>query len=177
MNDNPYGYNLMTQNGKDMPYGSVTPVPAGTGLVNGGHQTGEPAAYSGGRRRRSRSRRAGKKAKRSRRSTLKGGILVGMAPPMGGRRSRSHKSKKGGALYEFGSGPYVPNGNELADGVVRVPPLPLEAVPQPLKGGKRRNTRKASPWLEHVMSIKNKKGNEKMSLGEAMKKAKETYKK
>lgn len=142
-----------------------------------------PSANKGGRRRRSRSR--------SRRASLNGGMLVGMMPPMGGRRRRSLKKMEGGASYGFYSGPYTGPGT-ITDGNKSYIKLGPEEVPQPIKGGvqiagRRRNTRKAgkaakggkkpmSPWLEHVMAIKNK-GGKAMSLGEAMKEAKKTYKK
>jgi len=150
-----------TENPQQLPYSDI-------GLVNGGPQTGAPAAKGG--------------LRRSMRKSKKGGVLVGMMPPMGGRRRRSRKasrkSKKGGALYEFAGGVYDPNSapaGQLSDGVVRVPPPP--AVVGGRRRSKTRKNGKRSPWLEHVMSIKNKKGNEAMSLGDAMKEAKKTYKK
>jgi hypothetical protein len=78
---------------------------------------------------------------------------------------------------------------QLSDGNVRVAPPSSDWVPA--KGGKRRRgsrkaakasrkTRKASkgkmsPWLQHVMAVK--KASPSFSLGDAMKEAKNTYKK
>jgi hypothetical protein len=162
-----------TENPQQLPYGDI-------GLPNGGPQTGGPV---GGKRRR---------------RTLKVGgspALVGNMGPMGGRRHRNRSrsrskspKKRGGALYEFSSGMYDPNSapsGQLADGSVRVPPPAADWTPavggrRRSRKGTRKGTRKSgkqSPWLMHVMSIKNKKGNESMSLGDAMKEAARTYKK
>lgn len=147
---------------------------------SGGDMSGINAEKEGGRRR---SRRS------SRRASLKGGMLMGNMPPMGGRRRRS--LKKGGASYGFSSGPYTGAGT-TADGTKAYPQLGPNDVPEPIKGGVQtagrrrrgsrgsRKTRKGkkpmSPWLEHVMAVKNK-GGKAMSLGDAMKEAKKTYKK
>jgi len=135
------------------------------------------------------------RGRRSRRKSMKGGILVGKGVPMGGRR-RSRRSSgrrmRGGEMYSFGGGPYVGGPDPaLADGNVRVPPPAAEQVVDPLtvgdkddpklfSGGRRsrkasRKSGKMSPWLEHVMAVK--KANPSFSLGDAMKAAKKTYKK
>ena len=175
------------ENPQQLPYGP----PPGTGLANGGPQTGAP---KGGRRR--------SRGRRSRRKSMKGGILSGdVMGPMGGRRRSRGRRMRGGSLYGFGGGPYVGgDSNALADGTYRVPESTPEDDVQPqTTGGKndplvyshsrqsggRRRSRKAtrksgksgkmSPWLQHVMAVK--KANPSFSLGDAMKAAKETYKK
>ena len=149
---------------------------------SGGDMSGINAEKEGGRR-------------RSRRASLKGGMLMGNMPPMGGRRRRSRaRTMEGGASYGFSSGPYTGAGT-TADGTKAYPQLGANDVPEPIKGGVQtagrrrrgsrgsrgsRKTRKGkkpmSPWLEHVMAVKNK-GGKAMSLGDAMKEAKKTYKK
>jgi hypothetical protein len=129
--------------------------------------------------------------RRSRRVSLKGGMLVGQMGPLGGsRRRRRSRTMEGGSYYgvvDAGSYP----GTELADNNAGSRNLGPNDTPQPIKGGvqtagrRRRGsskTRKSSkgkrpmsPWLQHVMAVK--KANPSFSLGDAMKEAKKTYKK
>jgi len=141
--------------------------------------------------------KAGRRRSSRRSVSLKGGMLMGNMGPMGGsrRRSRSRsrsRTMEGGSYYgvvDAGSYP----GTALADNNAGSRNLGPSDVPEPIVGGVQtagrrrsgsRKTRKGSkgkrpmsPWLQHVMAIKNKKGNEAMSLGDAMKEAKKTYKK
>ena len=47
---------------------------------------------------------------------MEGGMLAGMAVPLGGKRSRTKKNRRGGSLYGFGGGNGGGNDGGLADG-------------------------------------------------------------